>query len=450
MRISSPDLLQIDLGHLVNNESRYDIKILVGQGKAVRYGHSQKLAARCPYFDAALQPHWKESSDGVFVKPNIEPEVFDILLRYLYTGEMTASPTLIPSLIDAALELQLTQLAMDCDAIARKEVNAETVFPLMSVAYRHSLDKLWSTVTECFDINAECLLQRDEVLALESDVLVKALSRDSLVANELTLWKVIVRYAYRQNGMDHKICPLLRFPAWPGRMKVKVLEDETGRHVATNDYLNLSSDDDTSSTDEDAEKSVQKTTRTRTSAVYLRREQYRSLCATVQTLLPAIRFASMKATDFVRYVEGTRLIPIKFCRRVYWLYSMPLNFPNDFAPPRCNASTLLPLDPWLTLMNQTSINRSWYSAKHEGHHSKLKILYLASAHGFSAKAFHERCDDQGPTLTIASTDKNVFIGGFNGMPWSSDCSWRSTKMNFIFQYKAGNMASVASLTWETL
>ncbi|KAF9153443.1 Interferon-induced protein 44-like [Actinomortierella ambigua] len=187
------------------------------------------------------------------------------------------------------------------------------------------------------------------------------------MANELTVWKVIVQYAYRQNGMDHKNCPLLKFPPWPHRIAIKVLADEAGRQGASDDDLSSSSDDDTPPTDDDAENSAQKTIRTRTSAVHLRREQYRSLCATVQSLLPTIRFAS--------------------------------------------------------------------------DHSKLKKLYLASAHGFSAEAFHERCDDQGPTLTIASTDKNVFIGGFNGMSWASDWSWRSAETNFIFQY-AEEMAPV--------
>jgi hypothetical protein len=49
-----------------------------------------------------------------------------------------------------------------------------------------------------------------------------------------------------------------------------------------------------------------------------------------------------------------------------------------------------------------------------------KLLYRGSRDGFSAEAFHAKCDNQGPTLTILRAPNGRIAGGF--LPYS----WRST------------------------
>ncbi|KAF9155845.1 hypothetical protein DFQ26_009597 [Actinomortierella ambigua] len=231
MDISHHDLLKKNFGRLVNNDTQHDVKFFVGKDEVVRFGHTLILSAQCPYFATAFQAHWKEASEGVFRKPNVEPEVFDIILQYLYTGEVKAPWDLIPQLIEAALELQLSDLVSACEEFASQTITEETVFQIIAMSFRHDLDKLQSKVLEFFDENAHSLVENDDLFALEPDVLVTALSRETATLDELTVWEAIVRYAYHRNGYDHRDCPLLQFPEPPGRIVIKVSKDDEIDHL---------------------------------------------------------------------------------------------------------------------------------------------------------------------------------------------------------------------------
>jgi hypothetical protein len=62
------------------------------------------------------------------------------------------------------------------------------------------------------------------------------------------------------------------------------------------------------------------------------------------------------------------------------------------------------------------------------------LLFRSTRDGASAAAFHERCDDMGPTLSlIKDVDGNVF-GGFAQKSWSSSAltKWLSDRSVFLF------------------
>jgi hypothetical protein len=70
-------LLEIGLG--------YDVIIYVGEEPNVKeiHAHSSILCIRSSYFRSAFSNEWAEKKDGKFIfrKPNISPELFDIILR---------------------------------------------------------------------------------------------------------------------------------------------------------------------------------------------------------------------------------------------------------------------------------------------------------------------------------------------------------------------------------
>ena len=49
---------------------------------------------------------------------------------------------------------------------------------------------------------------------------------------------------------------------------------------------------------------------------------------------------------------------------------------------------------------------------------KWRLLFRASRDGFAAAAFHSRCDNKGPTVTIVKSGNNTF-GGFTEVPWTN-------------------------------
>ena len=55
-----------------------------------------------------------------------------------------------------------------------------------------------------------------------------------------------------------------------------------------------------------------------------------------------------------------------------------------------------------------------------GNDSKWKLLYRASEHDYTAKSFHECCDDKGPTLIVIKSDGGWIFGGYTTAEWTSE------------------------------
>ena len=49
---------------------------------------------------------------------------------------------------------------------------------------------------------------------------------------------------------------------------------------------------------------------------------------------------------------------------------------------------------------------------------KMKLLYRASEHGFTAESFHKHCDNIQPTLVLIQDTNDYIFGGYTVAPWS--------------------------------
>ncbi|GAB5369045.1 hypothetical protein AAMO2058_001371700 [Amorphochlora amoebiformis] len=63
---------------------------------------------------------------------------------------------------------------------------------------------------------------------------------------------------------------------------------------------------------------------------------------------------------------------------------------------------------------------------------ELARCYQASKHGWDAKAFHNRCDNKGPSLVVGRTTSGVTFGGFMPLEWKSSNDYRETDRDFLF------------------
>ena len=58
-----------------------------------------------------------------------------------------------------------------------------------------------------------------------------------------------------------------------------------------------------------------------------------------------------------------------------------------------------------------------------GSDNNMKLLYRASEHGYSAKSFHECCDNQGPTLIVIKSSEGWIFGGYTTQSWNGECMY---------------------------
>ena len=67
----------------------------------------------------------------------------------------------------------------------------------------------------------------------------------------------------------------------------------------------------------------------------------------------------------------------------------------------------------LTNEEHRRVMKSWLPEAMKG---QWRLLFRASRDGFAASAFHSKCDNKGPTITVVTSGGNIF-GGFTENPW---------------------------------
>ncbi|KAG9288845.1 hypothetical protein G9A89_003961, partial [Geosiphon pyriformis] len=167
------------------------------------HAHSQILAARSPYFAVALSNNWvkRESNAIIFAKPNISPEIFEIILRYIYNGEISLDKhgvSTILELLATADELILENLIdlLEDYLIQHHAKELEKNFiTLQNISFMHdSFKKLQEFCTEIAANNPAIVFNSQDFTSLSENVLSSILTRNDLNIDESEIWEKIVEW----------------------------------------------------------------------------------------------------------------------------------------------------------------------------------------------------------------------------------------------------------------
>ncbi|KAM4628714.1 interferon-induced protein 44-like isoform 1-T2 [Polymixia lowei] len=72
-------------------------------------------------------------------------------------------------------------------------------------------------------------------------------------------------------------------------------------------------------------------------------------------------------------------------------------------------------------------------------HVNLRLLYKASIHGFTGAAFHQRCDNQGPTVSVGYNASGFIFGGYTSKPFDQSGQYRQDDQAFLFSFSGGKI-----------
>ncbi|CAG8535639.1 10452_t:CDS:2 [Dentiscutata heterogama] len=180
--------LSHDFGKLFKDGNNYDVNIKVGEKPNIKIfrGHSQILVARSLYFKTAFSQEWVKKNNGIidFEKPNMSPEIFEIILRYIYTGiiqfDILHADVLLRLLI-ALDELYFDDLLDDLQVHLFKQ-GAQWIRENFVFVYRVSLQyqkftKLSEHVDDIIKYEPEILLESREFHELEESELLPILKQ---------------------------------------------------------------------------------------------------------------------------------------------------------------------------------------------------------------------------------------------------------------------------------
>eukprot|EP01122_Echinamoeba_exundans_P009116 TRINITY_DN3148_c0_g2_i1.p1 TRINITY_DN3148_c0_g2~~TRINITY_DN3148_c0_g2_i1.p1 ORF type:complete len:835 (+),score=113.91 TRINITY_DN3148_c0_g2_i1:383-2887(+) len=150
-RVISPSIMPSDLLRLLNDSYQPDITIKVGE--SLLCAHKAILVARSEYFRAMLLGGLSEASQKEIVIPDVDGNVFEVILRYIYTGEVDATQfeDIVVDVIVAASLFRIEGLIRQLESIIAHNLDPSNVESLLELAVAHNFERLKASCTQMLD-----------------------------------------------------------------------------------------------------------------------------------------------------------------------------------------------------------------------------------------------------------------------------------------------------------
>ncbi|XP_008547749.2 speckle-type POZ protein B [Microplitis demolitor] len=121
--------------------------------------HRSILMARSPVLAAMFSHDMVEKKENKISIPDIAPVVFEKLLKYIYTDEVTDLDAYAERLIQAADKYQIQSLKDRCQESLSKTLTVENVLSIMTLAKRHSAKPLLEFTNEFMASNIKKVIK---------------------------------------------------------------------------------------------------------------------------------------------------------------------------------------------------------------------------------------------------------------------------------------------------
>ncbi|XP_060870649.1 kelch-like protein 2 [Metopolophium dirhodum] len=181
------------LQSLRKNEVLCDIRFKTDDGSIV-FGHKNVLMVASPYFEAMFNNFDGINKDLVSIR-ELDSTILQILLDYIYTGELIMTNENVQVLLPAANILQLDFVKAACAEFLQKQLDASNCLGIRAFADLHNCTELLSS-SEAF-IKKEFLemVKSDEFLSLSFEDVVKIIScNDLAVPYEEKVFESVIKW----------------------------------------------------------------------------------------------------------------------------------------------------------------------------------------------------------------------------------------------------------------
>ncbi|CAI2186975.1 14709_t:CDS:1 [Funneliformis geosporum] len=196
--------LSNDFGRLLSSGDNYDVIIKAGEGQNMKkfFAHSLILGERSMHFKSTLSKERTKKDDEViiFKIPNISPDTFELLLKYLYTGMVDLDDqngVQVLKLYRAADELNLRELN---DYIRpylisnqAKYLRHEPVEILQIVLQYETFEDLRNYCLENICKSPKVLFESPKFTLLGNELIIPLLMCD-LEMEEIVIWNYILKW----------------------------------------------------------------------------------------------------------------------------------------------------------------------------------------------------------------------------------------------------------------
>ncbi|XP_070574823.1 gigaxonin-like [Ptychodera flava] len=173
------DLLQ-NLQELRRNNGFYDFTLVIDD-KDVPVQRNV-LAAGSSYFRSLFNYSASENSDRrlVISLPELDVPTFELVLDYIYTGEVTLNQDNIQDVFQASDVLLMANLKKLCCDYLEQCISAANCIGIRNFTERYSCPWIHYLATECMEANFSDVCRHEEFLQQSAECVKEILSRDQL------------------------------------------------------------------------------------------------------------------------------------------------------------------------------------------------------------------------------------------------------------------------------
>ncbi|GBB90392.1 hypothetical protein RclHR1_17330001 [Rhizophagus clarus] len=414
MALKFHSVLSKDFSLTLNNYSIDDHNVIIqvgkNQNKKEFRAHSYILRSRSPYFKNAFlrnefQTTFIASEGGwiinnnvmKFKKPNINPPVFEMVLKYMYTGEVdltNQSGLNVLEFLVASDEFLLEELFERVQDYLIKErekwIQESFVLVLRIVSKLDSCKKLQDHCLESICANPLPSFTSNTFISLDEVSLYNLLKRNDLLIDEIDAWDFLIKWGInRTSGLGS---------------------------VRTNwNY-----------------------------------ENYKELKKTLNRFIPLIRFVEISSKDYFDKIRPYKvIIPDHMCEEIEKFYFKGILPKNTTLPPRTGTikSNIIKQRQFIIIKNWIDKKDSYYNRSKKDNFYNFKLIYRKSRDGNNI--VRNKCIGQGAVLILIKTKfSEKIFGGYNPIGWNDNSNngyffrnykkYLSTTDSFIFSFTNNN------------
>ncbi|GBC19885.2 hypothetical protein RhiirA5_409275 [Rhizophagus irregularis] len=199
----STDIFE-DLTYLLYNKT-FDVKIKVGKENDIKEfsAHSTILSTRSIHFQNALSNQTKESGCFILEKPNISPSIFNILLKYIYSGKLTVKKNVkCLYVIIAAYDLQLQNVVEHLENYFKENDSAwKLPKDFFIISEQRQLKQLEEQVLKLACTDPIIIFNCKDFPQLNEGFLIRLLKRNDLELNEINIFYYLVKWGIVNTGL---------------------------------------------------------------------------------------------------------------------------------------------------------------------------------------------------------------------------------------------------------
>ncbi|CAF1486043.1 unnamed protein product [Rotaria magnacalcarata] len=175
--------------------------------------HRIILASASPYFQALLTHRFKENDLNSIELRDIEPQIFSLLLHYIYSGKIDIDNNNVHDILIASDMLQLDEVAQFCCHYLSISLNETNVIDIWKIADELGCSSLKENAEHYILTNFCNLIKFNIIKSIPHNLLIKIISNDDLIIDneEQVLEAILIWYYHNHEQSFGQLFDSVRF-----------------------------------------------------------------------------------------------------------------------------------------------------------------------------------------------------------------------------------------------